>query len=363
MFIPVYQPSVVPSETMIRKFSQYGRREKPLRQVITWEDYLKARQEIFEVELPSRVVIWLTLFAHSLASCKHVKDKWSESLARMRKLCSACNENAHLCAKVMLSKPRFLRATVILAKALAWLKGKKSVSLNEVYEAIKYTLPHRLTWIQEEKTYIESLEAVQELVSQFNDEMLAWRNRGIFDDLAKVVEASKQVPPRYEDRLAQRVATDVSEVHVLSDFVRETLEAVKKEIKQYYYAQGTNTHFRTLNELKEFLEQSGLDVFDRDQLLFDIALCQQHLSLVIAHTSDNVKGLVNALTLLHKEKKIKIEPKRILLQRFSERVSFDSPLLKIREKDGMIHIIFEEESIKKTFQEMWDEICQVQKTH
>jgi MoxR-like ATPase len=349
LFVPVYQAAIVPSETMIRKFSKYGRRERQLDQITTWDDYLKAREEITRVNVPSKVIIWLSLFAHALAGCKQVKEKWNLSRARIKKLCASCNEVNHLCAKVCLSKPRFLRATVILAKGLAWLNGRDTVTLEDVQEAIYYTLPHRLVWVQEELSYEESLQRVPELIQQFNDDMLAWKNRGIFTQLGKVIEASKKIPPVYEEKAGQDLLADVAEIFLLKQFVSETLEAIKQDVCNFYKLEAKNQTFKTLKEVRQFLEQSGLNAYDKEMLLFEIT--PPNLSLTLPLDLDR---LATVLVTFHKQNKVSIDPQKVLLQRLAESPSFDSDLVKLREYNGAVKILFNTEKDKEQFEQLWE---------
>jgi len=270
LFIPVNQPKIVPCESMVRKFSRYGRREKALQKIMSWDDYQKAREEVGAIIVPSRVTVWLTLFAHAMSSCKLLSDKFSVSVAKLKKGCAACNENNHLCAKVALSKPRFLRATIILAKGLAWLDGRTEVSFSDMHEAINFTLPHRLVWIQEDLSYSESLDNAPKLVQQFNDEMLTWTTRGIFKELTRIVDSSKKNPPVFEEKAGGELLRDIVEIHILKDFILETLDSIKGEVIKVYLLTGRKETFISLEELKAFLEQSGLNPFDKSDLLFSI---------------------------------------------------------------------------------------------
>lgn len=352
LFVPVNQPKIVPSESMMRKFSKFGRKEKPLVEVISWDDYTAAHDEISKIYIPSRIIIWLTLFAHSMSSCKQLPDKFSVSIAKLKKTCASCNENAHLCGKVCLSKPRFLRATVILAKGLAWLSGRTTVSFEDINEAILYTLPHRLSWIQEDLSYAESLEAVPELIQLFNDEMLAWKNRGIFSDLSKVIDGGKQHPPIYEEKIGNSLLADVSEIHLLKEFVSETLETVQADISKDYLTESEKKNFDTLTELKLFLEQSKLGPFEREDLLYQIASSKKKLSYTISSTPENVERLISNLIAFHKKEKVTIEDKTILERKIAEKIMFDSELLKVREQRGEIQIVFETPLLRNSFKKL-----------
>jgi len=352
LFVPVNQPKIVPSETMMRKFSRYGRIEKPLEKVVEWDEYLEARKQISKVTVPSRVVIWLTLFAHSMSSCKHIQDKFSISPLKLKKLCASCNENEHLCAKVALSKPRFLRATIILAKGLAWLEGKNSVGFNEINEAIKYTLPHRITWIQEDLSYAESLEVVPELVQLFNDEMLAWKNRGVFSELAKVIEAGKREVPYFEDKIGNELLADVSEIHLLKEFVSETLQSVKEGVAKYYLEEGNKKDFKTLSDMAQFLEQSNLNPYDKDKLLFDIGFMNKKLYLEFIESPENVVKIIETILELHKAQMTKVDDRLTLEKKLSESLNFDSELMKMRDYLGEIQILFENKVLRDSFSKL-----------
>lgn len=355
LFVPVNQPKIVPSESMMRKFSEFGRSERTLKKVISWEDYLQAKEEISQVEVPSRIVIWLSLFAHSMAACKHTEDKFSMSIPKLKKLCAGCNENNHICARVALSKPRFLRATIILAKGLAWLDGHKTISFKDINEAVIYTLPHRLSWIQEELSYAESLEQVPELVQQFNDEMLAWKNRGIFSELSTVIEASKKKPPVFDDKTSSSLSADVSEIHLLKEFVAETVQSVKEGICQYYSKEGEAAKFDSLGKLEGFVEHSNLNPYEKDELVFSIARKQKELCMQFPYASEKVEELIKAVISLHELSNVEIDPKEIFLKKFSEAILFSSELMKIREESGEVQIIFKDSRTKKMFLDLWEE--------
>jgi hypothetical protein len=241
-----------------------------------------------------------------------------------------------------------LRATIILAKGLAWLTGRDTVTLEDVQEAIYYTLPHRLVWIQEELSYEESLQRIPELIQQFNDDMLAWKNRGIFTQLGRVIEASKKIPPVYEEKIGQDLLADVTEIYLLKQFVSETLETVKQDVCNFYIHEAKNQTFKTLKEVRQFLEQSGLNVYDKEMMLFDIT--PPNLSLVLPLDLDR---LVTVLVTFHKQNKVSIDPPKVLLERLADSQSFESDLVKLHEYKGSIKILFNTEDDKKQFEKLW----------
>ena len=346
LMVPVFQTKILPSQKMIRKFSEFGRKEKPLKQVITWDDYLKAREEIRQIEVPSRISVWLSLFAHSLSSCKYVKDKFAIDPAKMRKICSGCNENNHLCAKASLSKPRYLRATIILAKGLAWLNDRQYVTFEDIYKASKYTLPHRIVWLDKEKSYHESLESIDELIQTFNEEMLVWKNRGFFSSLSKAIKSSEKDPPFFEEEVLKSLLADVSEVHLLKSFAEEILEEVKNRVKTYYLKESEGKKFNTIKQIEKYLSSSGLSPFDIDDLVFKIGL-PTPLGVKLAKTNENIDKLTEAIEDLHKARKKVVDPVLALNKRFSEKVVFESDLMKIRENENkrQIEIVCENKRI------------------
>jgi hypothetical protein len=352
LFIPVNQPKIIPSESMMRKFSKYGRKEKPLEQVAAWQDYLDARKEIGAVEIPSKIIIWLTLFAHAMASCKQVPDKFSMSPAKLRKVCAACNENEHLCAKVCLSKPRFLRATIILSKGLAWLDGRREVRFSDLNEAIPYTLPHRLSWITEELSYAEALEEIQRLVQQFNDDMAAWRNRGIFSTLAAIVDKSKQKPPVYAEKEANSLLAEVSEVHLLKDFVGETLTSLVTNVSAFYLEEGRKKTFATLEELVNYVQPSGLNPYDKDDLIFAIAATQK-FALQAENTDTNLLKIGDAIMEYSQREGLTVD-EAMLRSQLREKSGYDCPEVKVKiDKDDII-FIFPDANARAKFKKVWE---------
>jgi len=255
---------------------------------------------------------------------------------------------------VLLSKPRFLRATIILAKGLAWLGGRSVVSFDNINEAIHYTLPHRIIWIQEDLSYAESLELMPELTQQFNDEMLAWKNRGIFSELAKIIEGSKKTPPVYEEKIGQSLSIDVSEIHLLKEFVAETLQSVKEDISKFYVIEGATEDFDTLTELKQFLEQSGLGPFERDEIIYAITCTSSKLFFSVPSTSENIEKLVIVLVAFHKKEQVLIDDKMLLERKFGESLAFDSELMKMREYQGEIQMLFEDKTRRNAFVRIWN---------
>ena len=160
----------------------------------------KVRSSILGLKVSKEAVSWLTLFAHSLSACayedenrhKHVLDKFSvlESLP-----CSTCPFRQHrLCSKYALQPNRFMRSTIMLAKAVAWLKGSGEVRLEHVRKAVKYTLPLRLVLVNEAlKHRIPTLKAlVQQCIRDF-DEWCRERGRYFMEALEQVFKALERL--------------------------------------------------------------------------------------------------------------------------------------------------------------------------
>jgi len=340
VFVP--QASFIPSQRMSRKFSEYGREEVPLKRVISWKDYLQARKELMEIEVPSKVIIWLNLFASSLSSCKIVKEKFGCSRARLKKLCASCNEIEFLCSKAMISKPRFLRATILLAKSLAWFKGKEKVSFRDVYEAIKYTLPHRLVWLKEEKTLTESLDLVNDLIQQFNEYMLAWKSQEVFSRLARIVEASREQVPVYLDKIADSLFLDVEEIYILKQFVTETVEACQEKIKRRYKTLAKETTIKTLTELEKFVKGSNLPSYKIHELLFEIGL-ETSLGLKVDLETVDQEKLLKAISLVTK---LTIEDLRI---RIRDAAEFNFKNFKATQNENFLLLLFSDDKTKQKF--------------
>ena len=69
-----------------------------------------------------------------------------------------------LCSKYALQPNRFIRSTLLLAKALAWLRSSRKVELEHVRRAVKYTLPLRLIVVNESLKH--SVPTVKALIEQ-----------------------------------------------------------------------------------------------------------------------------------------------------------------------------------------------------
>lgn len=265
LFIPMFQPNITSTHKMIKKFGKYGKKTPKLEPIATWEDYLKMRTEIYDVTLPSDKLVWLSLLAEECSCCKYTKSKFDIGQASMSIKCKECNRIQSICAKVGLSKPRFLRATVLLAKALAWYDGRKEVIWEDLYTAIKYTLPHRLIFLQKQVGILDAEKEVQEILRIFNEDMEQWRNREIFARLEKIISASRDEPPKYLFDEAQSLLVEVQEDLPIKNYAEETLNYAKRRVFNYYKKRAKE--IKDLNKYRDELDNSGLDEYLKSELI------------------------------------------------------------------------------------------------
>ena len=268
IFLPVYQPDILSSQKMMRKFSAFGRKEPKLKPNIAWEDYEGMRKEILAVEFPSSLIVWLSLFTEELSCCRYNKDKFSISKARLKMFCGECNRKESICAKAACSKPRFLRASSLLAKGLSWYRGDKKVKFDDLMDAIKFTLPHRLLLTSDSISLTDSNATIQGIIYQFNEQMDMIKNRGIFDKLEKINEASmnKKVP-KFLSTEANDLKVELAEDLPYLNYANELIEFAKKRVEQYFRKKAESV--KTAEELKEFkdeLEKSELDIYSRKEI-------------------------------------------------------------------------------------------------
>jgi len=336
--VPVFQADSVASEKMVHKFATCGRKERPLKQIITWKEYEEIRKEIMGIEVPSKIVVWLTLFTNCLSLCKHYKSKFDVSAAKLQKTCAECNEKQHLCSKVALSKPRFLRATVLLAKALAWYAGKRQVGFEEINEAIPFTLPHRLVWIGEEKTIFESLESVKDLVQQFNDDMLAWKNRGIFLTLNAIVEDARSDPPHFNEEEVSSLLSETREIYALYKFCEDTINSVKDLVKKKYLKMIQEKKWNNLKEVNEFLNMSGLPVIDKSEVLSEATKDNPNFTFYVTVEPTAIDVFAEVIHSFHQEQNAEIEDLAFLKMRFEKEISLLTDLVILEEEDGLVRV-------------------------
>jgi len=331
ILLPMYQPKVVPTQRMIKKFSSQGRDEIILNQVVTWDDYLKAREEIMNVKIPPDILVWITLLAESMSACRYSDSKFDVSRAKMHTLCAECNQREHLCAKVALSKPRFLRSTVLLSKALGWFEGRDYVSEDDVFKAIKYTLPHRLVFLKEEKTIFEATRELPELIQEFIDDFNNWEQRQIFTKLEKIIQKAKDPKdPTFDQAAANVLLSEVAEHLAINNYVTEAIQRVKEAVKRRYKDILMETE-RTVDEMKSILAKSGLDPYEKGQILEDIISRNKLLTFyypIDRRDSKTIVKLAEAVRQLHQEEgELKIKSRARLIKQFKREVSFNSDLL------------------------------------
>jgi len=343
LLLPMYQPSVVPTQRMIKKFSVRGRKEVELEKIVDWEDYLKSRIEIMSVGIPTDLLVFLTLFAESMSACKHSNSKFDISRAKMHTLCAECNQNQHLCAKVALSKPRFLRATLLLGKALAWFENRGEISEEDVFTAIKYTLPHRVIFLKDEKTIFEAERILPEILQEFIDDYNNWEARGIFKKLENIIVNAKTPEKPFFDKEGSNVLlSEVAEHLAISNYVKEAVARIQEAVKRSYKKILKDNPPNTIQEMKEILTESGLDLYEKGQILEE--LLSQNPNLTFRYPLDrrDLKALghvADVLIKLHKEAgNTEIRTKKALLRKFKREITFSSNLVSIAEERGKIRI-------------------------
>lgn len=355
LLLPMYQPKVVATQKMIKKFSKSGRKEIELSKVLDWKDYLKAREEIVKVKIPSDLLVWVTLLAESMSACKYTKSKFDVSRAKMNLLCQECNQKEHLCSRVALSKPRFLRATILLSKALAWFEGREEIIDEDLFSSIKYTLPHRLVFLKEEKTIFEAEREIPELIQEFIDDFNNWEARKIFQKLEKIILKGKDPEePFFDQESANALLDEVSENLAISNYTTEAIERVKEAVKRKYREDLMKSK-KTVKEMKEVLARSGLDIYSKGEILEELISNNTNLTFLYKldrRDPDSLSRIVEALKTLHREKSIRIESKKLLLKHFMREVSFDSKLITLKEERGKIRISAYSPEVKKRFEEL-----------
>jgi len=351
LLISMYQPRVIPTQHMIKKFGVYGRKEKPLQQKVTWEDYLKARDEIMKINVPKDVLVWLTLFTESLTGCKYATSKFDISRAKMKSFCGECNENKSLCAKVALSKPRFLRATILLAKALAWFENRDFIERDDLYTAVKYTLPHRIIFLQEEKTIFEAEKEVPEILQTFNDNMTKWETRSIFKKLDDLILAGKDpISPKFLQQEANDLSSEVAEDLPIKNYVTEAMEAIQKSVKESYLKILGQKNLTNKEDIKKELDTSGLTPYDKAEIIDKLLEQNSQLTFfwpIDRKNDQEIEKLAKALETLHSvESQLKMKTLPLLIRQFKREIRFSSDLLNISEERNRVKIVCSSPSIK-----------------
>lgn len=341
ILIPMYQPSVVPTQLMIKKFSQKGRQETLLTPIATWVDYLEAREEIMKVTIPADILVWLTLFAESMSACRHSDSKFDVSRAKMHTLCAECNQREHLCAKIALSKPRFLRATILLSKALAWFDKRDYISDEDIFTSIKYTLPHRIIFLKEERTIFEAERALPELIQEFIDSFNNWESRNIFGKLEKIIRKGKDKKnPVFDSENVNILLSEVSEHLAISNYVNGAVERLQLSVQNFYKEKLREGNF-SMEEMKEIMNKSGLDLYVKGQIIEEIVTRNQSLTFFVPFDRRDTaffERLADVMRKIHKDTNLKIKPRARLLKQFKREISFSSDLVILREERGKLRV-------------------------
>jgi len=356
VLIPVYQPNVTSTQKMMRKFSQYGKKSPPLESVITWEDYLQIRQEILNVKVPSEIVVWLTLFSESMSCCRHTQSKFTLTKAKLSVLCQECNKKESICARVSCSKPRFLRATTLLSKSLAWYDGRDTLTFEDVITASRYTLPHRLVFISKEENLVDSQKEIQTLVTMFNESMENWRNRDIFNRLEKIiVTSSDENNPMFLDKEANELLVELQEDLPIFNYSKELIEFTKGKVKKGMLKKALALKPTEVEDFRDELDKSGLDAYMKREILETIPTLANALIYKTRFDKSDSKQrakLVEMIIQVHKANTVPIEPKTQLEDRFRTYIKFKSSLMEIREEAGDIKIVCLSEKLKKEVESM-----------
>jgi len=269
IFVPCFQPDITSAQKMMKRFGKFGKKNPDIQAVATWEDYEVMREQIHVIEMPSDKLVWLSLLAEECSACKFTKSKFDIGQATMSIKCKECNRNQSICAKVGLSKPRFLRATVLLSKALAWFDNRKEVVWQDIFTAIRYTMPHRLIFLQKQVGMLDAPNEIQELMRVFNEDMEQWRNRDIFNRMEKIILASREAVPKYLKEDIQALLIEIQEDLPILNYVKEVTLNAQNKVRTYYenIAKSGSISPEKIDEFRDELDASGLDEYSKTEIL------------------------------------------------------------------------------------------------
>lgn len=269
ILVPVFQPDISSSHRLIRKFGKWGKETPKLKTVATWEDYLKMREEILAVSFKTEHLVWLSLFTEECSCCRYTKSKFDIGQATMSIKCKECNRNMSICSRVGLSKPRFLRATVLLAKALAWYRGSNEVSYEDLHEAIPYTTPHRLIFLKKKVGVLDAGDEITEIIRLFNEDMENWRNREILTKLETIISEARETTPKFLKDEAQSLLIEIAEDLPILNYANEVIDYSKKIVKRHYtkIAQSGTIQPEKVDVFRDSLDASGLDEYAKSDIL------------------------------------------------------------------------------------------------
>ncbi|RLF21475.1 MAG: hypothetical protein DRN15_11120 [Thermoprotei archaeon] len=255
-------------------------------------DIPKVRSQILSIKVSKQALSWLALFAHSLSVCayededrhKHILDKFSvlESLP-----CNTCPFKQHrLCSKYALQPNRFIRSTIMLAKAIAWLRGNSEVKLEHIRLAVNYTLPLRLVIVNEAlKHRIPTIKAlVQQCIRDF-DEWCRERGKYLTEALENIFKALSKLDLSRAYEILEGYYNDPI-LWVLSTDIRHWLQEVRRKLL---------TLISRLNEEElETLTEA------RDREIAELAKkrleeIQGIITVIYDHGSENLKKVLKRL--------------------------------------------------------------------
>lgn len=269
IFVPMFQPDITSSHKLMRKFGKYGKKTPKLEPSATWEDYLKMREEIHLINLPADKLVWLSLLGEECSACKYTKSKFDLGQASMSIKCKECNRNQCICARVGLSKPRFLRATVILAKALAWYDGRDEVVWEDIYSAIEYSMPHRLIFLQKQVGILDCKKEIEEILRIFNEDMEQWRNREVFLKLEEIAQSARETPPKFLEDESQALLIEIQEDLPILNYANEVIDYAKNRARKYFtkVAESGKITPEKIDEFRDLMDDSGLDEYAKSDIL------------------------------------------------------------------------------------------------
>jgi len=163
-------------------------------------DIEKVRRKILELKVDCDAKSWLTMFSHALCTCTYEDENGNRySLDKFSVFehlpCMNCTfKNHKLCSKYALQPSRFIRSTIMLAKAIAWLNNSRKVKLKHIRKAVKFTLPLRLIIINESLKH--SVPTIKSLVNQCIRDFDEWSSeigKKFLDELSSLINSIEQL--------------------------------------------------------------------------------------------------------------------------------------------------------------------------
>ena len=128
--------------------SSSARRDGPEVPTVEIGDLEAIRREIFSVPVRPEAVAWLWAFGLMYSSCVYEdRDGNRRPLDKFSAVgevpCATCSFRKAPCARFALQPYRFVRSALALAKALAWLKGKRFVDVDIALAALGFVAVYK----------------------------------------------------------------------------------------------------------------------------------------------------------------------------------------------------------------------------